>query len=200
MRTALALLLPVVLAAQSALLEIKVVEGAGAVWAPESRTPGLAIEVTDELGKPVPGALVSIRLPDDGAGGAFTSGLSSEILTADSHGRVVTSPVRWSRVPGTVEIRVTAVKGTLRAGIVTSCEISDKARGKAGVPRGEPMPIRHRRFPMKWVAIGAVAAVAAGFGVARASGGGGSNSNGPGPGTSTTGVSIGSPSITIGNP
>ncbi|HEX8984848.1 MAG TPA: hypothetical protein VF767_05440 [Bryobacteraceae bacterium] len=209
MRIALALTLPVLLVAQSALLEIRVIEGAGAVYAPESRTPGLVVEVTDELGKPVPGAVVSLRLPDDGAGGSFANGLSSEILTTGSQGRATTSPVRWNRVPGTVEIRVTAVKAKLRAGTVATCEISGSAkiagRGGAGKPAAtgaQPLPIKHKGFPTKWVAIGVVAlAAAAGAGLAKGSSGssGGGSGSGSNPGT-PGGVQIGAPSITIGKP
>ena len=208
MRIALALTLPVLLVAQSALLEIKVIEGGGAVYAPESRTPGLVVEVTDELGKPVPGAVVSLRLPDDGAGGSFASGLSSEILTTGSQGRATTSPVRWNRVPGTVEIRVTAVKAKLRAGTIATCEISGAAKTKSGgaarqgAAGAQPQPVKHKGFPTKWVAIGVVAvAAAAGAGLAKGRSGNSSNGSGSGstPGT-PGGVQIGTPSITIGKP
>jgi hypothetical protein len=203
MRIALALALPLLLVAQSALLEIKVIEGAGAVYAPESRTPGLAVEVTDELGKPVPDAVVSVRLPDDGAGGSFANGLSSEIVTTGPQGRAVTSPVRWNRVTGTVEIRVTAVKGKLRAGTLATCEISDSAPGKGNAPQGQPRPVSRKRFPLKWVAIGAAAlAAAAGVGLAKGRSGGANGGSGSGtdPGSSTSGVQIGAPVITIGKP
>jgi hypothetical protein len=202
MRIALALALPLLVFAQSALLEIKVIEGAGAVYAPESRTPGLAVEVTDELGKPVPEAVVSVRLPDDGAGGSFANGLSSEIVTTSPQGRAITSPIRWNRVTGTVEIRLTAVKGRLRAGTLTTCEISDSAPARGGAPHAQPLPVSRKRFPLKWVALGAVAVAAvAGVGLAKGRSGGASDGgSGTDPGSSTGGVQIGTPVIIIGKP
>jgi hypothetical protein len=203
MRIALALALPLLLVAQSALLEIKVIEGAGAVYAPESRTPGLTVEVSDELGKPISDAVVSVRLPDDGAGGSFANGLSSEIVTTGAQGRAVTSPIRWNRVTGTVEIRVTAVKGKLRAGTLATCEVSDAAQGKGTAPHAQPMPVMRKRFPLKWVAVGAVVvAAAAGVGLAKGRGGSGSGgSNNPGGNSNGSGgVQVGTPVIVIGKP
>lgn len=204
MRTVLALVLPLLLAAQSALLQIKVVEGEGARFALGARTPGLAVEITDEMGRPVAGAVVSIRLPDDGPGGSFANGLSSEILSTGSNGRATTSPVRWSRVPGRVEIRITAVKGQLRAGTVAACELSGAVRGKAGTA-AQPEPSVRKRLPVKWLVLGAVAAAAAaGFASGRA--GGTNNGSGAGPGSGggsgpgSNPIQIGSPSITIGKP
>lgn len=201
MRTALALILPLLLAAQSAMLEIKLVEGAGALYAPGSRTPGLTVEVMDELRRPVSGAVVSVRLPDDGAGGSFANGLSSEILTTGTSGRAVTSPVRWNRVTGPVEIRITAVKGQLRAGTIASCEVSDGGiRQKASGP-SQPAPAVQKRLPVKWLVIAALAAGAAGVGFA--SGRAGSNAGGgtgADPAKPPTPIQIGSPVITIGKP
>jgi hypothetical protein len=93
-----------------------------------SRGPGLRLEINDEIGTPVAGAVISVRLPDDGPGGVFASGLASEILTTGADGRAATSPIRWNRLPGPVQIRVTAVKERLRAGTVVSQTLSEPAR------------------------------------------------------------------------
>ena len=68
-------LLAVMLRAQDpAIVQIKVIEGEGAVYAVGSRaTRGIAIQVTDETGRPVEGASVSFRLPDDGPSGSFAT-------------------------------------------------------------------------------------------------------------------------------
>jgi hypothetical protein len=202
MRPVLALVLPLLLEAQSSLLEIKLIDGGGAVYAPGTRSAGLAVAVSDELGKPVSGAVVSVRLPDDGAGGSFANGLSSEILTTGSSGRATTSPVRWNRISGAVEIQITAVKGRLRAGTVATCEVSASARAKPGASP-QPAPAFHRRLPVKWLIVGTIAAAAAaGFATARASGHSASSTGS----TSSSGtassqpVQIGSPSITVGAP
>ena len=58
-----------------AILQIKVTEGEGAVYAVGGRaTRGVTVQVTDETGKPVEAATVSFRLPDSGAAGTFASG------------------------------------------------------------------------------------------------------------------------------
>jgi hypothetical protein len=194
MRIALALVLPFLLAAQSALLEIKVVETEGAAYAPGTRAPGLTVEVTNELGKPVPGAVVSVRLPDDGAGGSFANGLSSEIMTTGANGRATTSPIRWNYVSGAVEIRITAVKGQLRAGMVVNREITESARAK-GSAAPQAAPVMRRGIPMKWLLVGLGVAAAGGIAGAAmihsGSGSGGSSS-----GSASSGdVQIGTPTI-----
>ena len=193
------MLLPAILCAQSALLEIHVLGGDNAVYATGSRTQGLGVEVTDELGHPVSGAVVAVRLPNDGAGGSFANGLSSEIVTTGSTGRAVTSPVRWSWVAGAVEIKITAVKGALRAGAVTTCELSETIAAKGGpIPT---VPAAHRKVPLKWVVIGLLAAGAAtaGFASGRASGNG-SGGGGTNPSNPTNPVQIGPPVISVGTP
>jgi hypothetical protein len=202
MRTVLALLLPLSLLAQSALLEIKVVDGAGAVYAAGSRTPGLAVEITDELGKPVAGAVVSLRLPDDGAGGAFANGLSSEILTTGTNGRAATSPIRWNRITGTAEIRITAVKGQLRAGTMASVEIKAAVRARVTTAPSNDLAV-HKPLPKKWLIIGTIAAAAAvaGFVGGRAASSSNSGSgSGTGGGTVTTPLQLGIPTFTVGKP
>jgi|GEM_PF-495988 len=199
MRVALACFLPVLLAAQSSLLQIRVVGGDGTVYAAGSRTAGIAVEVTDELGRPVAGAVASFHLPEDGSGGAFANGLGSEIVTTGVNGRATTTPVRWNRIPGPVEIRITAVSGRLRAGTVLTCELSDTVRAKAGA--GVPAaPSLARTGRLKWVLLGlaaAAGAAGAGFATGRAAS---SGSHSSGSDTRSEPVQIGSPVITIGKP
>jgi hypothetical protein len=116
------------LAFQGMVLQIHVLQGEGVVSFVGSRGPGLRLEINDEIGTPVAGAVISVRLPDDGPGGVFASGLASEILTTGADGRAETSPIRWNRLPGPVQIRVTAVKERLRAGTVVSQTLSEPAR------------------------------------------------------------------------
>jgi len=70
-----------------AILLIRVVDGAGAVYPIGSRaTRGVTVQVTDEIGKPVDSAAVSFRLPDDGPSGTFSSGMRMEIVTTGRMG------------------------------------------------------------------------------------------------------------------
>lgn len=127
----LAVGLAVLLAFQGTMLRIHVLQGEGAVSFVGTRGPGLRFEITDEIGKPVAGAVVSVRLPDEGPGGVFSSGLASEILTTGAEGRVATSPIRWNRQSGPLQIRVTAVRERLRAGTVVSQTLSEPVTGVA---------------------------------------------------------------------
>jgi hypothetical protein len=135
----LGLLLPVLLAAQ-ALLRVRAIDNDGAARTAGARSAGLAVEATDELGKPVAGAVVTVRLPDDGPSGSFANGLSSTILTTGADGRAITSPISWNRLAGTAEIRITAVSGRLRAGTIATCRLSEAEPEKPAVA---PDPERH---------------------------------------------------------
>jgi hypothetical protein len=192
MRAAAALFLTrVLLAAPGELLHIRVVQGENAVHRTGSRgAPGLVLEITDELGTPMPGAVVSIRLPDDGPGGSFLSGLLSEIATTGADGRITASTVRWNRLAGPFEIRVTAMKDRRRAGTVVVQHLSDTAATAGARALGG------RR---KWLVIGVAVAGAAAVGFA----GGRAARGGPPSGAAVPAaepVEIGAPSITIGKP
>jgi hypothetical protein len=196
MRTALALALPVLLAAQSALLEVRLV-GEGAVYAPGSRTAGLTVEIRDELNRPVAGAAVSLRLPFDGAGGAFANGLNTEVVTSGADGRATTSPVRWSRAGGQLQVRITAVKGQLRAGTLAALEISG-AEGVQAARAASGPRVERRGSRRKWIIAGLILAGAAGAGFASGRVASGQRGTPVQPPPQT--VQIGPPAITVGQP
>src|SRR5260370_16264614 len=86
--------------AQVAILQIQVLEGEGAVHVPGVRTNlSLTVEVTDETGKPVPGAAVSFHLPEDGPGGTFVNGLRTDIAIPDARGRPSVRALHPTRLP-----------------------------------------------------------------------------------------------------
>jgi len=60
-------------APEVAILQIRVLEGDGAIHALARAPAGRCPCNHDETGKPVEGAAVSFRLPDDGPGGVFAS-------------------------------------------------------------------------------------------------------------------------------
>src|SRR5579871_3044640 len=95
-----------------AVLRISIVEGDGSTYAPGGRaTRGLTVQVSDENGKPVPGATVTFRLPATGASGEFFGGSRSESVATGPEGRASVWGVQWNRTPGDVEITVSAGKG-----------------------------------------------------------------------------------------
>ena len=147
----------------SAILQIRVLEGEGAVYAIGSRaTRGITVQVTDETGQPVDSVAVSFRLPDDGPGGAFSTGLRTEIVTTRTDGRATVWGMRWNRNAGPFEVRVTAAKGEARAGIVVSQYLSDKVAASTSGGNGE---FRATHSYKKWLLIGAAVGGAAAGGL-----------------------------------
>jgi len=123
---AIAVLIPLVLAAQDAALHISVVSGEGAVYSAGAHAAKpLTIEVTDAAGHPVAGARVSFQAPLDGPGGVFASGLQTDLATTDSSGRATVRSLTLNRVPGAFHIRITAAKEQARAGTVVKQFIGD---------------------------------------------------------------------------
>ena len=117
----------------AAIIQLRAIEGEGAVYALGSRaTRGITVQATDETGQPLEGVAVSFRLPEEGAGGTFASGLRTEIVTTKADGRATVWGMRWNRTPGPFEVRVTAAKDQARAGIVISQFLSDKVAAGAG--------------------------------------------------------------------
>lgn len=207
---------PCVAMAQIAVLQIKVLDGEGAVHPPGARVVRpLAVEVTDENGQPVAGAAVSFQLPPEGPSGLFANGLRTDLILTDTAGRAVIHSVQLNRASGPFRIRITAVKEQARAGAVSSQYIGGAAQNPPGVvssgktaPEGTPAAgaksgeITPTTAKMasgshkKWIILAALAAAGAGaafVGVSRAKTSSQST-------VSSSVVSIGTPTITIGQP
>jgi hypothetical protein len=149
---------------QSLLLQIRTVEGEGAMRAPDSRAGNsLAVEITDEIGRPVPNATVSFQLPEDGPSGVFATGLRTEVAMTDSQGRAAVRNFRVNTLPGPFEIRITAAKDGVRAGMLSRQYI-------AGIEAGGRAEAKRSR--KKWMVLAGIAAGVAVAGVAAGSGGG----------------------------
>jgi hypothetical protein len=185
-RLSLAILISTWLAApgwsnQAAILQIRVTEGEGAVLPAGGRgARPIAVQVTDETGKPVEGAAVGFQLPDEGASGVFANGLRSELVLTDAEGRAAVRGMRWNRTSGPLQIRITASKGPARAGTIASAYVSDT--------------VAARRSNRKWVVLGIAAGAAAGgvaYGLSRSDSGSSPQAAPP---------RIGVPVITIGAP
>jgi len=193
---------PYLATAQVAILHIQVVEGEGAVNAPGSRSARpLAVQVTDESGKPVEGAAVSFHLPEEGPGGTFGNGLRTEVVISDARGRATLRTLQLNRTPGRFPIRIVASKEQARAGMVSFQYIAD-APGSSQSPRSAPSASRHHL--LKWVALAVLAGGAASVGimVAGRASSASSSSSAAASSTSTTsaGITIGAPALTVGKP
>ena len=193
--------LPHLAIAQVAILHIRVTEGEGALVAPGARNPHpLAVEITDETGKPVAGAAVSFHLPDEGPSGTCASGLRTEVAVSDTRGRATLRSLQANRTPGRLAISIVASKEQARAGMVSYQYIVEVKSGTASSKSAAAVSHGH----LKWVlvAVAAGGAAAAGALVAGHSSGAAASATASTAATPVTpaGVIIGSPSITVGRP
>ncbi len=109
---------------QVAILQIRVIEGEGAVHLPGARSSRpIAVEITDETGRPVAGAAVSFHLPEDGPGGAFVNGLRTEVVITDAARTRRTAGTGGQPHSGTVPDSDSGIEGAgpRRHGFVPVC-------------------------------------------------------------------------------
>jgi hypothetical protein len=124
--SALVLAWPCTAIAQIAVLQIKIVDGDGAVHSPGARVVRpLTVEVLDESGKAAGGAAVSFQLPPDGPSGLFSNGLRTDLVLTDASGRASLHSMQLNRTAGQFRIRITAVKESSRAGAVSTQYIGE---------------------------------------------------------------------------
>jgi len=176
-----------------AILQVRIVEGEGAVHRAGSRSSRpLTVQVTDETGKPVAGAAVSFRLPEEDPTGSFTGGLRSDVQITGPDGLASVWGIQWARIPGTVRVRITTAKGEARAGTICSVQLADIT---TEAPGAAPAGVRAgtRRW---WLAAAGIAGGAVAGGLAARLGRPSRATTPP----STPAVQIGPPSISVGRP
>jgi hypothetical protein len=179
-------------------LRVDVTEGGGAVVPAQAfSSRRFAVVVKDASGRPVPGATIHFRLPAEGPGGVFASGLRTESTLSGPQGEAVVYGIRWGAAPGRLEILVTATEGSRRGEARIPVEVS--ATAAAGrEDRGNPSfkaPSGSKKWVL-WLAVGAGAAA----GLAAAGGRGGSTQTYAPPAAVVVTPAIGTPTITIGKP
>jgi hypothetical protein len=193
-----------------AILRIRVLEGEGSIHTSGTRSSqAIIVLLSDESGRQVEGASVSVRLPEEGPTGVFANGMRTEIALTGVDGRVTIRGIQWARDTGPVQIRITAIKGEARAGILSTQYITERSGGQR---RSGPEPAAGAAKPpvrldqpsrSKWVLLAVLIGGAAAGGVAAAAKGGrsknGSQSSAPTAVTQPS-ATIGNPTITIGRP
>ena len=187
--------LPLDAQSDPAILLIHIMEGEGAVYPIGSRaTRGVTVQVTDETGKPVNGAAVVFRLPQDGPSGTFSSGMQTEVVPTATDGRANVWGMQWNRVTGPMEVRITAAKGEARAGTVCGLYLSnalvssEPRQSKAGGWLSHKLS--HKKI---WIGVGIAAAAFASVAVISSRGT-------PSAASGVNAPQIGTPSIIIGKP
>ncbi len=184
---------------EAAILQIRVVEGDGAVHALETRSGRpLTVQVADETGRPMAGVAVSFRLPDEGPGGLFASGMKTEVAVTGADGRASVWGFQANRTAGPFQIRVTAVKGQNRAGIVVSQYLSETAPTNTPNPRLAPGGGHGRLFYAILLVTAGAAAGGAALGLSRNSKG--SSQSAAIADAVTAATQVGPPVISIGKP
>jgi hypothetical protein len=185
-----------------AILQIRVVDGEGAVQAAGSRaTRGLSLEVTEETGKPVGGAAVNFRLPEEGPSGVFANGMKTEVVITSPDGRATLWGMQWNRVEGPFQIRVTAAKGQARAGTVIAQYLSQAVAAKQGAAPSTRAVAVPGKSHGKWLWIGlVVAGTAVGGGMAAGLVKSSKTTTSTAAATATPTLTVGVPNITIGKP
>lgn len=177
------------------LLHIRVIEGEGAVHGSESKcSRPIVVEVTDETGRPVEGAAISFRMPEEGPGATFERGMRTDIRVTTPDGRAAAYECQTGKLTGPFQVRVTAVKSQIRAGTVVAQYVSD-APVKS---RGATTMVRRSGSGRKWLLIAAIAGGAAAAGLTVGMGRGGATSSAPA--APPTPPQIGAPTISIGGP
>jgi len=173
------------------ILTIRVAEGDGAAYAIGSRaTRGVTVLVTDETGRPVEGATVSFTLPAEGPGGVFSTGGRTEIAATHADGRAAVWGMQWNRTAGPFEIRITAVKGQARAGVVSSQSLSNAAVAReTGAGK---LPAARGGHKLLWISVAVAVAAAAGVAGVAARKPTASTAS------SATPLKIGTPTISLG--
>jgi hypothetical protein len=184
-----------------AILQIRVVEGDGAVHAAGSRaTRALSVEVTDETGKPVGGAAVNFRLPEEGPSGMFANGMKTEVVITSPDGRATLWGMQWNRAEGPFQIRITAAKGQARAGTVVSQYLSQAVAAKqSGAPGTRSVAVPGKSHKWLWVGL-VVAGTAVGGGMAAGLVKSSQTTTSSATTTTTPTLAIGVPNITVGRP
>jgi hypothetical protein len=152
----------------SVIVQLRVVEGEGMVYPVGARaTRGLTVLVTDETGKPVEGAAVSFRLPEEGPSGTFSGGLRTQVVTTQGDGKATVWGMQWNKTPGPLEIRITAVKDQARAGIVSTQYLDATVVPKSGGSGTFSASHHWGSKALLWTAIGIGAGAGAGLMYAR---------------------------------
>lgn len=195
--------------AETVLIQMRVLEGEGAVnIAGAKASRPITVQITDETGKPVSGAGVTFRLPEEGPTGFFDTGLKSEIQITSSDGRASAWGIVWGNEAGPVKVRVTATKDVARAGLIVSQFVTAPAAtatAAVGVVAAKPVVhnepvVAPKKKPNRWWVVGLAGggALAAGILAGRGGAAAANSSNPAAP--PIPNISIGQPTITVGKP
>lgn len=174
-------------------LKVSVMVGEGAVHNIRQPKPTeVVLEVMDEAGRPLSGAIVVFQLPASGASGLFPNESLFATVTTDESGRAVVKGLQANTSPGRWNINVTASYQGLTISI-TITQVNED-------PTARPAVVKRRGGSGKIIAVAAAVGAAAVGGLVAASRGKGGAGGGGGTSTPpvTTTITVGT--ITVGRP
>lgn len=119
-KTFVVILVAGMVSAQTPQLQIVVVEGQGAINNARTHTgKDPVVEVRDDAGNPVAGAVVTFQAPATGASAVFGSGNGTLLTQTDASGRAVGRSLKPNSVKGPFQIRVSAsLNGRTGSGVI----------------------------------------------------------------------------------
>jgi hypothetical protein len=182
--------------AQTAILQIQVLQGEGSVYAAGTRVvQPMLLQITDETGQPMAGARISFSLPEDGPAGAFAQGLRSAVVTTGADGKASPPAIQWGADSGPVRVRITAMKDQARAGTVVNFYLSPARSATAAASLAPQARVAKKGSGKgRWLLVAAAAAAAGlAVGVTR-------QDSAAAASATATSVQIGPPAITVGRP
>jgi hypothetical protein len=125
-------------------LQVRVVDSDGPNALTGSRSvKGFTAEVMDASGARVENAAVVFRLPDSAPSGKFADGGVTAVAYTDAQGRAGIGGIQWGDAPGAVEVRITAAKGMMHAGVL----LEENLTGRSSPPTGSSPQISRPAGP-----------------------------------------------------
>ena len=119
-------------------LQMHVVDEPGPALANSTSAKGYIVQVSDSSGIPVAGAAVALRLPEENPTGRFAGDLRAWVAYTDSAGVARFPTIRWGENPGFVELRATAAKGSVHAGLLIQQQVKGDHPTLAAAPIPQP--------------------------------------------------------------
>jgi hypothetical protein len=118
-------------------LQLHVVDDPGRALANSTAAKGYILQVSDSSGNPISSAAVALRLPEEAPTGRFTDSLRAWVAYTNSAGIATFPAIHWLEGAGAVELRATAAKGSMHAGLVIQQQIQP---GRVVPPAAAPTP------------------------------------------------------------
>lgn len=127
-------------------LQIRVLSIQSLEQKPGVESAPIRVIVEDAAGRPVAGAAVAFRLPEEGPTGSFRNNLHTDVVLTAGDGTAEGGPVIWGAVPGKLALRVMAIKGAMRGTAAVEVALGGP---QTTIVEEEPRPTRPLVVPQR---------------------------------------------------